>query len=61
MALNLAADNTGMDITSGDLMKAEFPGAKDTRIPLDNYHTLLSNERPRSSWAGNRYIAGGIM
>lgn len=45
--MNLAADDTSMDIKSADLMKAEFPGVKDIRIPLDNFHTLLSNERAK--------------
>jgi nucleoside-diphosphate-sugar epimerase len=46
-AINLAADDTSMDIKSADLMRAEFPDVRDIRIPLDNYHTLLSNERAK--------------
>lgn len=47
IALNLAADDTSMDIKSSELMKAEFPEVKDIRVPLDNYHTLLSNEKAK--------------
>jgi nucleoside-diphosphate-sugar epimerase len=45
--MNLAADDTSMDIKSADLMRAEFPDVKDIRIPLDNFRTLLSNERAK--------------
>jgi nucleoside-diphosphate-sugar epimerase len=47
IALNLAADDTSMDIKSCELMKREFPGVKDIRVPLDNYQTLLSNEKAK--------------
>lgn len=47
VALNLAADDTSMDIKSSELMQAEFPKVKDIRVPLDNYHTLLSNEKAK--------------
>jgi nucleoside-diphosphate-sugar epimerase len=47
ITLNLAADDTSMDIKSSELMKAEFPEVKDIRVPLDNYHTLLSNEKAK--------------
>jgi nucleoside-diphosphate-sugar epimerase len=47
VAMNLAADDTSMDIKSIDLMRAEFPEVKDIRVPLDNYRTLLSNERAK--------------
>lgn len=47
VALNLAADDTSMDIKSSELMAAEFPEVKDIRVPLDNYHTLLSNEKAK--------------
>ncbi len=47
VVLNLAADDTSMDIKSSELMRAEFPGVKDIRVPLDNYHTLLSNEKAK--------------
>ncbi len=47
IALNLAADDTSMDIKSSELMKAEFPEVTDIRVPIDNYHTLLSNEKAK--------------
>jgi nucleoside-diphosphate-sugar epimerase len=47
VALNLAADDTSMDIKNSELMRAEFPEVTDIRAPLDNYHTLLSNERAK--------------
>lgn len=47
VALNLAADDTSMDIKNNELMRIEFPEVKDIRIPLDNYHTLLSNEKAK--------------
>lgn len=47
VALNLAADDTSMDIQSDELMKSEFPEVKDIRVPLNNYHTLLSNEKAK--------------
>lgn len=47
ITLNLAADDTSMDIKSSELMKAEFPEVKDIRDSLDNYHTLLSNKKAK--------------
>lgn len=47
VALNLAADDTSVDIQSDELMKSEFPEVKDIRVPLNNYHTLLSNEKAK--------------
>ncbi len=47
VAINLAADDTSMDIKSGELMKSEFPEVKDIRVPLDSYQTLLSNEKAK--------------
>jgi nucleoside-diphosphate-sugar epimerase len=47
VALNLAADDTSMDIKSADLMKAQYPGVTDIRIPLTGYETLLSNEKAK--------------
>jgi nucleoside-diphosphate-sugar epimerase len=46
-ALNLAADDTSMDIKSVDLLKAEYPGLTDIRGPVDQYQTLLSNEKAK--------------
>jgi nucleoside-diphosphate-sugar epimerase len=45
--LNLAADDTSMDITSGELLKAEYPSVTDIRCPVDGYHTLLSNKKAK--------------
>ena len=45
--LNLAADDTSMDIRSRDLIKAEFPTVTDFRSPLDGYQTLLANDRAK--------------
>jgi nucleoside-diphosphate-sugar epimerase len=45
--LNLASDDTSMDITTGELLKAEYPGVKDIRCPVDGYHTLLSNKKAK--------------
>jgi len=47
VALNLAADDTSMDLRSDELMKIEFPEVTDIRIPLNNYRTLLSNEKAK--------------
>ncbi len=47
VALNLAADDTSMDIPNNELMRAEFPEVTDIRAPLDNYNTLLSNDRAK--------------
>ncbi len=47
VALNLAADDTSMDIKSCDLMKAEFPSVTDVRSSIDGYQTLLSNEKAK--------------
>ncbi|MDR1418985.1 MAG: NAD(P)-dependent oxidoreductase [Treponema sp.] len=63
--MNLAADDTCMDIKSRDLVKAEFPNVTDIRSPLDGYQTLYSNEkakkilgwRPVHFWRDN--VPGG--
>ncbi|GHV91333.1 nucleoside-diphosphate-sugar epimerase [Spirochaetia bacterium] len=47
MAMNLAADDTSMDIKSCDLIKAEYPDVTDIRGPIDQYQTLLSNARAK--------------
>jgi nucleoside-diphosphate-sugar epimerase len=59
--LNLAADDTSMDIKSVDLMRSAFPNVTDIRSPIDGYQTLLSNEkakkvlgwRPMHFWRDN--------
>lgn len=45
--VNLAADDTSMDIKSCDLMRDGFPNVTDIRSPIDGYQTLLSNERAK--------------
>lgn len=47
VAMNLAADDTSMDMLNSELMKREFPEVKDIRMPLDNYDTLLSNAKAK--------------
>jgi nucleoside-diphosphate-sugar epimerase len=47
VALNLAADDTSMDITSAELLRAEFPGVTDIRGPVDRFQTLLSNAKAK--------------
>ena len=47
VALNLSADDTSMDIKSSELMKAEFPEVTDIRSSIDNFNTLLSNEKAK--------------
>lgn len=44
VAMNIAADDTSMDMKSRDLMSASFPEVTDFRAPLEGYETLLSNE-----------------
>ena len=61
IALNIAADDTSMDVKSIDLMKACYPEVTDIRVAIDNYHTLLSNDKakkvlnwkPIHSWREN--------
>lgn len=47
VAINLANDNTSMNITNDELMKANYPEVTDIRQPLDNYDSLLSNKRAK--------------
>jgi nucleoside-diphosphate-sugar epimerase len=47
VSLNLAADNTSMNIKSKELMEQQFPEVKDFREPMDNYETLLSNKKAK--------------
>lgn len=58
VTLNLAADDTSMDIRSETLLSIGYPEVTDIRAPLDNFNTLLSNRkikevlnwRPVHSW-----------
>ncbi|HEX7064974.1 MAG TPA: NAD(P)-dependent oxidoreductase [Bacillales bacterium] len=45
--LNIAADDSSMDIKSRDLMAECFPEVTDFRAPLQGYETLLSNEKAK--------------
>jgi nucleoside-diphosphate-sugar epimerase len=62
--MNLAADDTSMDITSAELLKAEYPGVTDIRGPVDKYQTLLSNGKdkrllgwkPVHRWRDNKLV-----
>ncbi|MBM7570634.1 NAD-dependent epimerase/dehydratase family protein [Aquibacillus albus] len=45
--LNVAADNSSMDIKSKDLMKECFPSVTDFREELSGYETLLSNKKAK--------------
>lgn len=45
--LNLAADDTSMDIKTRDLLKDGYPTVTDIRGPIDAYQTLLSNEKAK--------------
>lgn len=45
--MNLAADETSTDIKSKDLLRAEFPEVKDIRSNIDEYQTLLSNNKAK--------------
>jgi nucleoside-diphosphate-sugar epimerase len=47
VALNIAADDTSMDIRSRDLMALEYPEVTDFRASIDGYESLLSNEKAK--------------
>lgn len=47
IALNLAADDTSMDIPSRELMAARYPEVTDFRAPLAGYETLLCNQKAK--------------
>ncbi|MCZ8517067.1 NAD(P)-dependent oxidoreductase [Paenibacillus filicis] len=67
IALNIAADDSSMDIKSRDLMAAVYPDVKDFRAPLNGYETLLSNDKakkllnwqPFHSWRNNVAVVQG--
>ncbi len=44
VAINIAADDTSMDIKSRDLMADSYPEVTDFRQSLEGYETLLSND-----------------
>lgn len=45
--LNVAADDTSMDIRSIELMSEFYPDVKDFRMPIEGFETLLSNKRTK--------------
>ncbi len=47
VAVNIAADDTSMDLTNGELMKAAFPNVTDIRVDTNGYDTLLSNKKAK--------------
>lgn len=47
MALNLASDESSMDIPSRELMTARYPEVEDFRAPMNGYETLLNNEKAK--------------
>jgi hypothetical protein len=47
VALNIAADDTSMDIASKQLMAKCFPHVTDFRKELCGYETLLSNDKAK--------------
>jgi len=47
VALNIAADDTSMDIESKQLMETCFPTVKDFRKDLSGFETLLNNEKAK--------------
>ncbi len=58
VSLNVAADDSSMDLKSRDLMAARYPDVVDFREPFDGYETLLGNKKvkqllhwqPQHSW-----------
>ncbi|MBD3919432.1 NAD(P)-dependent oxidoreductase [Paenibacillus sp. PR3] len=47
VAINLASDETSMDVKSRDLMAARYPDVNDFRTPLEGFETLLNNEKAK--------------
>jgi nucleoside-diphosphate-sugar epimerase len=47
VALNIAADDTSMDIESKQLMETCFPNVKDFRKDITGFESLLSNEKAK--------------
>lgn len=47
VALNIAADDTSMDIESRQLMETCYPEVKDFRKDLTGFESLLSNEKAK--------------
>ncbi|PWW04877.1 nucleoside-diphosphate-sugar epimerase [Paenibacillus cellulosilyticus] len=47
VAINLASDETSMDVKSRELMAARYPDVQDFRAPLEGFETLLNNEKAK--------------
>ncbi|WP_379135916.1 NAD-dependent epimerase/dehydratase family protein [Paenibacillus sp. sgz500958] len=47
VAVNIAADDTSMAVSSRELMKARYPEVTDFREPLTGHETLLSNAKAK--------------
>ncbi|MED5019188.1 NAD(P)-dependent oxidoreductase [Paenibacillus chibensis] len=47
VALNLASDDSSMDIPSRELMAECYPDVTDFRAPLEGHETLFSNEKAK--------------
>jgi len=47
VALNLANDETSMDIKTRDLLAARYPNVTDIRAPLEGYETLLDSSKAK--------------
>lgn len=48
VALNIAADDSSMNITSEKLMATVYPDVQDLRTELNGYETLLSNKKAKN-------------
>ncbi len=47
VALNIAADDSSMDVLSRELMASQYPNVSDFREELSGYETLLSNKKAK--------------
>jgi nucleoside-diphosphate-sugar epimerase len=47
VVLNVAADDTSMNIPSNELMTIAYPDVKDFREPIGTFDTLLSNKKAK--------------
>lgn len=47
VAINLASDETSMDVKSLELMAARYPDVNDFRAPLEGFETLLNSEKAK--------------
>ncbi len=47
VTLNIAANNTSMDIKSNELMAKEYPNCIDIRSDISEYQTILSNKKAK--------------